>query len=157
MGRIYDCNFENITVSAAQDLISITGGTGKVCRIKSVRVGATNTSIPTAQMIQLRCRNLPATVTVGSGGAAVTPRPRDIGDAAATVTSRRNDTTGATTNGTATIHYEDGVHLYAGLNYAFPPGQEPTINPTGAFVFELLSTVSGTVAMSGGVTVEEIG
>lgn len=155
--RTYDVSFENVTVTAAQDLTAIIGAAGKVLKIKRMRVGATNTSIPTAQMIQIRARFLPATVTNGSGGTAPTPRPLDPGDAAASFTARVNDTTKASSSGTATIMEETGVHIYAGYDFTYPQDARPTIGPSEAFVFELLSTVSGTVALSGGVTVEETG
>ena len=155
MPRQYTCKTENVTVSAAQDLISITGASGKICRIKRISVGATNTTTPTNQEIRLRCRYLPATVTAGSGGSSITPAKLDQGDAAATFTSRGNDTTPATTSGTAVVLWAQGVNILAGLDYSFE--DMPTVNVSTAFVFELLSTVSGTVALSAEVDVEEIG
>jgi hypothetical protein len=50
---------------------------------------------------------LPATVTNGSGGGAGTVKPLVPGDAAASATSRINDTTQATTSGTAVDLWDD--------------------------------------------------
>jgi hypothetical protein len=155
--RTYDMPFENVAVSAAQDLCAILGPAGKMVRIKRVWVGATDTAIPTAQMLQLRCRTATATFAVGSGGAAGVLKPEDTGDAAATVTGRVNDTVKSTTSGAFSIIQELGVHIYQGYDFTWPQDSRPTVGPTQGFVFELLSTVSGTVHMSGGVTVEEIG
>lgn len=155
MGRIYRVTFEQVAVSAAQDLFEIKGAAGKMLRILHRWVGSTDTTLPTAQMLALRERFLPATVTDGSGGSTPTPQKTDPGDAAASFTALANNTTKATTNGTAVILWESGVHIYNGyddtLEAPYP------IGPSEAYVMELLSTVTGTVHLSGGVEVEEIG
>lgn len=157
MARAYQVLFENVTVSAAQDLVQITGATGKRMTIKRAWVGCGVTSLPTAQGIRLRARFLPATVTIGSGGTtSVTPSKVDPGDATcSSTTCAINNTTQATTNGTAVVLYSNGVHLYAGDIWSPVPGCEPVIGPSEAFVWELLSTVTGTVTLSGGVLFEE--
>jgi hypothetical protein len=155
MPRRYTVTFEQVSAPAAQDLILIKGGAGKMLRILRVWVGATNTTAPTAQMVAVRARTLPTSVTNGSGGTAPTPVPMDPGDSAATFTARVNDTTKAVTSGTATIAYENGAHIFAGDDHAFL--NPPIIGPTSAFVFELLSTLSGGATLSGGVEVEEVG
>lgn len=157
MGRIYDISFENVTVSAAQDLCTALSAAAKSIKLHRARVGATNTSIPTAQMMQLRVRAASATLTVGSAGAAATARPFDPGDTAYGGTARTNDTVKATTSGAFTILEEIGVHIYQGYDYTWPQDARPVVNLAGGFVFELLSTVSGTCAFSGGIRIEEIG
>lgn len=155
MARAYTVTFENVLVAAVQDLVQINGAAGKLVRIKRIWIGATDTTPPVAQMLSLRARFLPATVANGSGGTAPTPQRFDPGDAAASATALANNTTKATTTGTAAILEENGAHVYTGYDYTFP--QAPVIGPSEAFVFELLSTVSGTVNLSGGVTFEEAG
>lgn len=157
MPREYTCTFENVAVSAAQDLFQVTGASGKMLLIQRVAVNASNTTLPTAQMISLRCRYLPATVTNGSGGSTATPAKQDPGDSAASFTCLANNTTKATTSGTAITLKEQPVHVYAGLDYSWRSGTEPCIGPSEAFVFELLSTVSGTVNLSGEINVLEYG
>jgi hypothetical protein len=155
MPRSYRVTFSGVAVSAAQDLLQIKGATGKMLRIVRAWVGATNTTMPTAQHIQTRCRLLPATVTDGSGGTTPTPQKTDQGDAAATFTALANNTTKATTSGTAVVLDEQGNYLSGGVEHPFP--DKPTVAVNQSFVFELLSTVSGTVNFSGGVMVEEMG
>ncbi len=157
MARLYTVNFEAVSVSAVQDLIQIIGASGKILKIRGVKVGATNTTIPTAQMLDLRCRFLPATVTNGSGGSSPTPQKLDPGDAAASFTAKANNTTQATTSGTAVLLFTWGVHIYAGLDVQFASDQCPVVGPSESFTFELQSTVTGTVSLSGQVTVEELG
>jgi hypothetical protein len=155
MARRYTVSFEAVTVTAAQDLFQILGAASRVCRIIRVAVSEVSTTLATAQMLELRCRFLPATVTNGSGGSTPTPRKTDPGDAAATFTAFANNTTPATSNGTAVVIEENGCHIYSGYDYAFPT--PPIVGPAEAFTFELLSTVTGTVKLSGTVLVEEIG
>jgi hypothetical protein len=155
MPRPYVVSFEDVNISAAQDLLQIKGATGKMLRILSVSVGATDTTMPTAQMIKVRCRFLPATVTDGSGGSSPTPQALDPGDSAASFTAKANNTTQATTSGTAAKLGEWGVHLFSGLDYTFP--KPPAVGPSESFVFELLAAPTGTVHMSGMALVEEIG
>lgn len=155
MPRTYSVKFEAVTVSAAQDLFQIIGASGKTLKIRRVAVADIDTTLPTAQMMELRCRFLPATVTNGSGGSAPTPEPFDPGDAAASFTAKANSTTKATTNSTAVVLEENGCHIYAGWDYSFP--FPPTIGPSESFVFELLSSLSGTCTLSGTCVVEETG
>ena len=155
MARVYEVLFESVLVAAPQDLLQIKGAAGKILKIKRQWAACTDTSLATAQMLSVRSRFLPATVTDGSGGSSPTPGPIDPGDAAASFTAKANSTTKATSSNPVTILEENGFHLYAG--YAFPFPTPPPIGPSESFVFELLSTVSGTVHISGGVEVEEIG
>ena len=155
MPRTYSISFEQVSVSAAQDLVQVKGAAGKTARILRAWVGATDTTIPTGQMLSVRCRFLPATVSDGSGGSTPTPRPLDPGDAAASITALANNTSKATTSGTALTLEENGFHIFNGYDYPFP--RPPVIGPSESFVFELLSTVTGTVHLSGGVLVEESG
>jgi|SRR5580700_3769455 hypothetical protein len=155
MARRYSFEFSGVTVAAPQDLFQIIGAAGKTVKIISVSLADIDTTLPTNQQLQLRARFLPATVTNGSGGSAPTGQPFDPGDAAASVTCKANSTTKATTSGTASILLADGCNIYAG--YAYPFASPPVIGPSESFVFELLSTPSGTCTMSGTCIVEETG
>lgn len=157
MGRQYTVNFSGVAVSAAQDLVQITGAAGKMMRILKCWFGVTDVTLASAQGMKLRARFLPATVTVGSGGTTgITPSKVDPGDAAcSSSTCATNNTTQATTSGTAIVLMADGAHLYQG--YLWQPIAVPVIGPSEAFVFELLSAQAGTVTLSGGVLLEETG
>jgi hypothetical protein len=146
-----------VAVTAAQDLIQIKNASAshKTCRILRRWVGATDTTIPTGQMLRLRERILPSVVSDGSGGTTPTPVKHDQGDAGNTFTAFANNTAQATTNGTAVVIYATGVHIFNGFDDIHD--EPPTLADAQSYVFELLSTVSGTVHLSGGVEVEEIG
>lgn len=157
MPRIYRQTFSGVTVSAAQDLVFIPGAAGKMLEILRVWVSCPDTTLAAAQDISLRARFLPAPVTPGTGGTTgATPTKNDPGDATCSITTAGANNTGkATTSGTAVVILSDGCHLYQGFNHRFE--NPPPIGPSEAFVFELLSTVSGVVTLSGGVEFSEIG
>ena len=117
MARRYRITFEQVSVSAAQDLIQVKGAAGKTCKIVKQWAGATDTSAPASQQLSFRGRFLPATVTDG-GGTAVTPQKLDPGDAAASITAIRNSTSKATTNGTAVVVEENGAFVLSGYEAA---------------------------------------
>ena len=123
--------------------------------IRRALVFCPDTTLATGQNLSLRARFLPATVTVGSGGTTgITPSKNDPGDAAcSSTTCATNNTTQATTSGTAVILGTWGAHLYAGSDQPF----DCPIGPSEAYVWELLSTVSGTVKLSGMVEFDEFG
>ncbi len=157
MGRVYTVSFKNVTISAAQDLVALKGSTGKTCRLRRVWLNMNDTTLQTAQGLRLSAKYGSATVTLGSGGSAPTPRPLDPGDAAASFTAHVNDTTPATTSGSFVDLVPGGCHNFAGFDFTWRPGAEPVFGLNEGVVFELLSTVTGTCNFSGGAEVEEVG
>ena len=156
MPRKYVVTFEKVSVSAVQDLIAIYGASGKMTRILEVALSDVDGTAPTNTQLALRCRYLPATVSAGSGGTTgITPSKTDPGDAAASITAGTNNTTKATTGGTAVVLREDGCNVFQGYTYAFPA--PPVIGPSEAFVFEIITAPGSALTMSGTVTVEEMG
>lgn len=155
MGRVYTVSFKNVTISAAQDLISLKGSTGKTCKVRRVWLNMNDTTIQTAQGLRLNIKYASATFTAGTGGSAPTPRPLDPGDAAASFTARANDTAQGTTSGAFVDLNPGGGHNYGGFDLTFKDG--PVFGLNEAVIFELLSTVSGTCNYSGGAEVEESG
>lgn len=155
MGRVYTASFKNVTIAAAQDLISLKGSTGKTCKVLRAWLQMNDTTIQTAQGFRLNIKYASATLTQGSGGSTPTPRPLDPGDAAASFTAHANDTTPATTSGAFTDLNPGGGHNYGGFDLSFK--NPPAFGLNEGIVFELLSTVSGTCNYSGGVEVEETG
>lgn len=153
----YTATFEGVSVSAAQDLMSLKAAAGVPLQILRYWWKVTDTTLPASQMIQHRARVLPATVTQGSGG--TTPTPQKIesqGDAAATATAHANDTAKATTSGTAAIVDEGSEHVYNGFDSAIQNRKPINIAAGAGFAWELLSTVAAALHMSGGIDWEEV-
>jgi hypothetical protein len=155
MARDYVVSFEKVSVSAVQDLFQITGASGKIIQILGFSIDDVDTTAPQDQQIVLRCRYLPATVSNGSGGSSVTPAKVDPGDSAASFTCLANNTSKATTSGTAVVLFEGGANVKAGREFYF--SGKPTIGPSEAFVIELITAPATTLTMNGTAWVREMG
>jgi hypothetical protein len=105
---------------------------------------------------ELRFVYLPATVTI-TGGTAVTPSPVLPGDAAAVTTVKSNNTTLATTGGSARDLFNDDWAFLNGF-YWSPPGDEGrfVIKPADAVVIRLPTAPSGAMVVSGAVEFGEL-
>lgn len=156
MPRKYTATFKNVTVTAAQDLVTLLGGAGKMNRCYRAWLFFNTNTLPTAQGLRLNIKAFTATLTAGTGGTAPTPRPLDPSDTASTTTARVNDTTPATTSGAFTDRYPLGGHLYGGWNWHMPDSGI-WFGPTQGVIFELLAAPAASLELSGGLEYEEIG
>lgn len=163
VGRAYSFTFENVSVSAAQDLFYIKPAADKVCIIEAVYLsnvgGAADAGDTQEELLRLVCNRLPATVTVGSGGSASgtgTLNPLATNDAAAGFTARSNDTTPATTSGTARTLRADGWNVRIPYVWMPPPEHRPIVANAEAIVFKLLSTPADAISVSGEIIVREL-
>lgn len=153
-GRIYTVGFNNVTLSAAQDLICIYAGASKIFAILSINIGQVTATAVANQRI--RIRYLPTTVTAGSGGSAGTIKPIVPGDAAATITARINDTTQATTSGTAVDLWDDQWNVINGMLFVPPIPSRPMVCGLSGAITLSLDTAPASLVASGSITVEEL-
>lgn len=153
MPRVYTVSFEAVSVSAAQDLVTIIGAANKTVKVLRRWVASVSQTLPTAQSLELHSAILTA-ITAGSGGTTPSILKTDPGDANASFTAHVNDTT--PTTGTLAAEWPDGMHVFNRYDEVFttPPVISGT---TEAFVFKLVAAPSGTLTLSGGVEVEETG
>lgn len=153
-GRLYTTGFQNVTVSAVQDAIGIYAGASFKFALHQVNLGQiTGTTVANARV---RLRMLPATVSAGTGGSAGTVNKTNAGDAAATITSRINDTAQATSGGTIVDLYDDVWNTVNGFVWYPPiPGRPPVMTLSTALVVSLDTALSSLVC-SGSVTAEEL-
>jgi hypothetical protein len=132
--RSYSVTFNNISVGAVQDVVAIYTGASKAIEIHEVNAGqASATSIGN---LRIRLYQLTATVTSGSGGSAGSIYKFNQGDAAATVTSRINDTVQAT-GGSVIQHHSEAFNVINGFLYSPLEDDRPVIGLNSAFVFSL--------------------
>lgn len=106
MARIYTVPYTGTITNAGGDvdLFELLPADDKPVKIRGLRVGQISEVGDTAEEgLRISIIRLPATVTGGSGGSAVTPVPLDSADAAAGVAAEANNTTVATTSGTAVV------------------------------------------------------
>lgn len=153
--EIFTIVCENVSVSAVQDILAAYAASTKKLQLIAVEIAANGQT--TVGNYALRLRYLPATVTSGSGGGSVTPRNVNPSGAAASFTARRNDTTQATTSGTAADIVSSMFNPINGY-YWQPPvgsGDEPKAELSGAFVISL-DGVSGTLGVSATMWLREV-
>lgn len=154
MGRRYKVVTGKVSCSAKQDLLAILGAAGKIVRILRVTIAVTD-STPTNQQLPIRYKIGSATVTLGvAGGGSTTPLKVDLGDAGASFTAHKNDTTQATTTGAFTIPHEDSFNAYAGFNDTLL--SPIPIGPSEGFVLEL-DAPGAAATLDATIEVEEIG
>jgi hypothetical protein len=153
-GRMYSINFADVSVSATQDLINITATAGMAFKIHRIELGQRTLTAWESKPVKLI--RLPVTVTAGSGGTTVTPRPMNNGDAAATVTAHANDTTAATTSGTATTLMARDWEFLNGFLVVFTPDERPVIAPSQTVALNLPTAPSGATLASGTILIEEL-
>ena len=72
-------------------------------------------------MLSIAIHRLTATVTSGSGGAAVTPRKQWSTNPAASFAAERNNTTRATTSGTDELLVAEGINVLSGFGHLLIP------------------------------------
>lgn len=151
--RTYSVSFAGVSVSAVQDLIAVYCGASMGIELHGIVIGQiTGVSV---QNLRISVKRLPATVTAGSGGAAPTPQKMGRGDAAATATAHVNDTTQATTSGTAAVLHADVFNTINGYQFFWPPNDQPTFGLSEAAILSLDTAPTG-MTMSGTLIFAEL-
>jgi hypothetical protein len=152
--RLYTIQFNNVAISAAQDLFGVLATANMAFKVHWIELGQKTLVTWEAKEVQL-IRN-PATVTVGSGGAAATPQKVNNGDSAATVTSRTNDTVSQNTSGTAAVLWSREWEFLNGFFWMPAPEQRPIISPSQGLQLKLGSAPSAAMTASGSMMIEEL-
>ena len=114
MSRFYTAVFTGTLTTAGgdTDLLSVQPGDDKPVKLRGVLLSQiSEVGDAMEEGVRVTIRRLPATFTVGTGGAAVTPNPMDSADVAFGGTARVNDTGVSTTSGTAAILVEAGWNI----------------------------------------------
>jgi hypothetical protein len=153
-GRMYSINFADVSVSASQDLINITATANMAFKIHRIELGQRSLTAWESKPVKLI--RLPASVTAGSGGSAVTPAKLNNGDVASTVTARSNDTTPASTSGAAATLMAREWEFLNGFLVVFTPDERPVIAPGQAVSLNLPTAPSGATLASGTILIEEL-
>jgi hypothetical protein len=155
MPSLYAVSFENVSISAVQDLLQIKCPASCVLTIKRLNFFNTNQTAPASSQLALRARILPVTVTDGSGGNTVTPSPQDPGaSAVAAFTCLINNTVKATTSGTALVVEEAGMNVLQGYDNG---ALDIVVAPSQSAVWELLTAPLAALTFSGMALVEQRG
>lgn len=161
MSRMYSIPYSGTLTNAGgdTDLLYILPADDKPCRLAGWIIGQHSEFGDAAEEnIRLSIIRLPATVTVGSGGSAVAPVPLDDIDAAAGFTARCNDTTVATTSGTAETKEESAWNERATPYERWwpDPAMRYTVRQASALVVRCQTTVADDISIDMTFLVEEI-
>lgn len=160
LGRAYAVTFAAVAVTAQQDLFYIKPAADKIVVFEAVYLGVTGVAADAGdaqeELYDIEMLRLPATVTVGSGGSAPTPNPLGTNDTAASFTARANDTTKATTSGTALGLHSDGWNSRAPYVWLPPPEHRHVVANAQAWVCRLNSTPGDSILVNGTCIVREM-
>ena len=160
-GRLYVVEFHAVAATAQQDLFYLKPAADKPIVLEQLYLAASGGTADAGdaqeELLELRVVRLPATVTVGSGGNSFTPNPQQPADTAAGFTARINDTTKATTSGTALVLHSDAMNNRS--PYQLPPAPEHRLwafNAT-ALTVQLDTTPADSILLNGTALVREFG
>lgn len=155
MGRIYTATFSEIAVTAIQDIFELVAPADAIVKIHRIELGQRSDVGDAAEEILL-VQLTSGHTTSGSSGAAVTPVPREFGDAAFGGTVERNNTTQAV-DGTIVEHHNWVWNIRGPFDRVFTPEEMPIISPSRRCCIELPVAPADSLTMSGTITFEEIG
>jgi hypothetical protein len=154
VSRIYSIPIAPAAQTALQDLWAIVSGTNRSTRLVGCHLFQTSDLGDAAEEV-LRLRIRSGQTTVGSGGTAPTPIPVDTGDAAASFTSRINDTTQAV-SGTIVVHAELGWNIRVDKDWWLPPPYQFTFLGARRWTVEIPAAPADSLTIGGTLWVEEI-
>lgn len=160
MGRIYAIPFTG-TVTAAggdTDLFEFLPADDKPIKLRGFLLSQLSEVGDLAEEgLRISIIRLPATVTSGSGGAAITPVPSDSAGTAAGVLAETNNTTVATTSGTAvTILELAWNNRNSPYDFWYPDEQfAPKVKQGEGLVIRMQTTLADDMTFCGTAWVEE--
>lgn len=152
MSRVYSVAYSGTYTAAGTDtdLLEIQPADDKPVRLLGFSLGQTSEVGDSAEEgVRISVIRLPATFTSGSGGSTPTPAPIDGVDAAAGATTKTNNTTVATTSGTAVTLVELGWNeRNTPYEFWFPPRCEPVVRQTEGLVVRAQTTIADDMSIA---------
>jgi hypothetical protein len=159
MGMRYSASFEEVAVTAAQDLFELVAPTDACIIVHSVRIGqSSDPADAEAEMLPIAIVRGEGTVTSGSGGSSPTKAPLESGFAASGATLEANNTTKMVVGtGTLTVLLNDTFNAQVGWLYQPVPEERIVISPGDRITIELVTAPVDSLDMNGAIVWEEIG
>lgn len=160
LGRLYTVEFHAVAATVQQDFFYIKPAADKICVIEAIYIGAAGVAADAGdaqeELWDVELVYVPATVTAGSGGGAMTPNPKSVNDTAAGFTARINDTTKATSSGTIVNRHSDTMNSRIPYVYLPPPEHRDLVANAAAICFRLNSTPADSILLNGTMLVREM-
>ena len=156
MPRTYTVQFDNVSVSAIQDLFELTPADDKPVEIVGLFLSQTGVAdVGDANEECLPVQIIRGYTSSGSGGSAPTPSVIKGVDTAAGFAAEVNNTTPATT-GTAVILHSDNFNVRVGYQNWWPEGTEPFASQANTtMVVRLTRAPADAITLSGTLYVRE--
>ena len=155
MSGIYTVQFNNVAVTAQQDLFDILAHSSKQCVLLGFGISQSS-DFGDAQEELLQIAVQSGATTIGSGGTAPTPTANDGSASAAGFTARVNDTTKASA-GTIVTHYPYSWNVRVGMDVILPEQMQIIFGAGRRLCVVLNSTPADSITMSGYAVIQEIG
>lgn len=155
MGRVYEASFNEVSVSAVQDLFMLQTTSGMACKILEVAFDQKSTS--TLAFYGLVFRRFSGSYAAGSGGSSATINKHNFGDAGATCTVGVNETTPTAISSGAQANIRNDVfNIINGYEYFWPQDKEIIMAPSQAFCVYLEDAPGSAINISGALVFEEL-
>jgi 3D (Asp-Asp-Asp) domain-containing protein len=155
MGQIYTGVFENVTVTALQDLFELIAPADAVLEILRWKISQEESE--TSEQLGFKTAMAAGSYTTGSGGTTPTPGKTMTGAAASGSTLKANNTTEAVVGtGTLVTIERYGENVLNGVEWIYLPEDRPVISPTDAFIIGLM-VAPVSLEMSGTIVWRELG
>lgn len=159
MGQRYSCSFQEVAVTAAQDLFELAAPADAVVRLISCRIGqSSDPGDAQAEMIPIKIVRGHGSVTSGSGGTAGVEEPLSKGFSAAGSVVEINNTTKMVV-GSGSLHtmLNDAFNLQVGWLYQPVPEEVIEVSPSDRITVELVTAPVDSLDMNGTIVWEELG
>lgn len=160
MGRMYTVAHSGTLTNAGgdSDLFELTPADDKPIRLRRIRLSQISELGDAAEEgLRISIFRFPATVTSGSGGSTPTPVPCDDAGSAAGFTAEVNNTTVATTSGSAALLESFGWNIRnTPFELYWEPEEAPIARQGSALIVRLESTPTDDITAQITAWVEEI-
>lgn len=159
MGRMHIAEFEDVAITAAQDLFELLAAATGIIKVHEVEFfQSSDVGDAAEEILELEFVRGDGTVTSGSGGSTVTPQPIDNGDSApAAVVEANNTTRMAVGTGVLDAYGKTGWNVRIPYGKIWTPELRPVISPSDRWTFSLNDAPGDSLTCSGSVIFEEIG
>ena len=155
LGRIYTVIFNDVTVTAAQDLFEILAPSGGGLELLEIHLSQ-QTELGDAMEEMLNIVTKSGQTTTGSGGTTPTAVPLLLGDAAFGGTCKVNNTTKATA-GTIVTHHTWWWNIRVPFDVVFTPETCKFLQPSARMTVELVGAPADTMDISGWIAFRSMG
>lgn len=154
MGRMYVGVFNNVAITALQDLFSLLPATDKPVALHAVYISQTSDFGDSAEE-GVRISIVRGNTTVGSGGSAITGNPLYPNTAVDAATVRANDTTEASA-GTEVIMHLESWNVRQTWMYHPAPEDRPGVENNEHICVRLLDAPGDSLTVDGTIVYEEL-